>query len=118
MKLYTIDPDLVEPRWTELGLARLLSDGALVEVVPCEHGHTVPHRIFTRLSVAHDVWMQTGACPSNEAFELQEDTNLTPIEGVTLNEGDALRDALQEDTDERVRRNTLAALGNMLQEDK
>ena len=27
---YTIDESLVEPRWTELGLARLLSDGALV----------------------------------------------------------------------------------------
>ena len=25
---YTIDESLVEPRWTELGLARLLSDGA------------------------------------------------------------------------------------------
>jgi hypothetical protein len=30
MKLYAIDPDLVEPRWTELGLARLLSDGVLI----------------------------------------------------------------------------------------
>jgi hypothetical protein len=28
----------------------------------------------------------------------EKDTNLTPIEGVTLNEGDALHDALQEDT--------------------
>jgi hypothetical protein len=34
MKLYRIDDDLVEPRWTELGLARLLSDGALIEFVP------------------------------------------------------------------------------------
>jgi hypothetical protein len=73
MKLYAIDPDLVEPRWTELGLARLLSDGALVE--------------DTRLrAIADAYWAWQNA----------------PVMGMQgkYREFHALMVALQEDTDE------------------
>jgi hypothetical protein len=74
-KLYAIDPDLVEPHWTLLGLARLLSDGALVEVVP-----------DTRLQAIADAW--------NEEGEWSREIVRNEIPAL----GDLL-DALQEDTE-------------------
>ena len=63
---YTIDESLVEPRWTELGFARLLSDGALVpdttlqdiaDASRCEHGNIYSHPTAS----LHSIRENTGA---------------------------------------------------------